>query len=494
LPLPEHQDAAPAWSRLSDELRARVGESAFEIWLAPLQPAAFSGELLTLTAPPDTAGWLIGRYGPVIAAAAFAALGDGTRVVIDGHTAGAGAGTGAGAGGGSRQAPDNPRAWGPQRPTAEGVAERSLNPRYRFEQFIIGRGNHLAHAAALAVAENPGQAYNPLFLYAPPGMGKTHLLHAIGNYVSDYSPGAVIRLATAESFTNHFIAALNARGLAEFKHAYRGADVLLLDDVQFLASKAKTEEEFFHTFNALYENGRQLVLTCDRLPRALTAIEQRLRERFEAGLVAEITPPDHATRVAILDKRAALDGIQIADPEVLGMIADRVTDNIRALEGALIRVVAFHSLTRQPIDPKLTGEVLDAMYPVTLERRPGSRPPGAAGDTAGPLMRRQAGQPLTIAEIQMTVAARFGLTVEQLVSSSRTAKVNWPRQLAIQLARDLTGASLLAIGREFGGRNHATVLHACKRVSERLKTDQQAVDDLARLRRQLSTDPDDRSC
>ena len=211
-------------------------------------------------------------------------------------------------------------------------------------------------------------------------MGKTHLLHAIGNYVSDYSPGAVIRLATAESFTNHFIAALNARGLEEFKHSYRDADVLLLDDVQFLASKAKTEEEFFHTFNALYENGRQLVLTCDRLPRALTAIEQRLRERFEAGLVAEITPPDHATRVAILYKRAALDGIEIADPEVLEMIAERVTDNIRALEGALIRVVAFHSLTRRPIDPELTAEVLDAMYPVAPERRPGSRRVGRGPD------------------------------------------------------------------------------------------------------------------
>ncbi len=484
--LPEHPDAAPAWSRLSDELRGRVGESAFEIWLAPLRPTTFTGELLTLTAPPDTAGWLTGRYGPVIAAAACAVLGAGTRVVIDGHVA-----TGGSA---SQAAPETAHARGAlPRPTGEGPAERSLNPRYRFEQFIIGRGNHLAHAAALAVAENPGQAYNPLFLYAPPGMGKTHLLHAIGNYVSDFSPGAIIRLATAESFTNHFIAALNARGLEEFKQSYRGADVLLFDDVQFLASKAKTEEEFFHTFNALYENGRQLVLTCDRLPRALTAIEQRLRERFEAGLVAEITPPDHATRVAILYKRAALDGIEIAAPEVLEMIADRVVDNIRALEGALIRVVAFHSLTRQPIDAKLTAEVLDAMYPVTPERRPGSRATG--GDRGlGPLARRDPAQPPTIAEIQLTVADRFGLTVEQLVSSSRTAKVNWPRQLAIQLARDLTGASLLAIGREFGGRNHATVLHACKRVSDRLKTDQQAVDDLARLRRQLSTDPDDRSC
>jgi chromosomal replication initiator protein len=486
LSLPEHHDAASAWSRLSDELRGRVGESAFEIWLAPLRPAVFTGELLTLSAPPDTAGWLAGRYGPVIAAAAAAVLGHGTRVVIDGHTAAAPGAAG--------QAPDGPGARASHRPTPDGPPERPLNPRYRFEQFIIGRGNHLAHAAALAVAENPGQAYNPLFLYAPPGMGKTHLLHAIGNYVSDYSPGAVIRLATAESFTNHFIAALNARGLEEFKRSYRDADVLLLDDVQFLASKVKTEEEFFHTFNALYDNGRQLVLTCDRFPRALTSIEQRLRERFEAGLVAEITPPDRATRVAILHKRAAVDGIELADTGVLKMIADRVTDNIRALEGALIRVVAFHSLTRRPIDPELTAEVLDAMYPVTPERRPGSRTSGATGDASGRLTRPPAGQPLTIAEIQITVAHRFGLSVEQLVSSSRAAKVNWPRQLAIALARDLTGASLPAIGREFGGRNHATILHACKRVSARLKTDRQAVDDLARLRRQLSADPDDRSC
>jgi chromosomal replication initiator protein len=486
LPLSEHQDAASAWSRLSDELRGRVGESAFEIWLAPLQPVDLAGELLTLTAPPDTAGWLVGRYGPVIAAAASAALGDATRVVIDGHTAVVSDA--------SQPTRDDPATQAPHRPAAEGPAERALNPRYRFEQFIIGRGNHLAHAAALAVAENPGQAYNPLFLYAPPGMGKTHLLHAIGNYVADYSPGAVIRLATAESFTNHFISALNARGLEQFKHAYRDADVLLLDDVQFLASKAKTEEEFFHTFNALYDNGRQLVLSCDRLPRALTGLEQRLRERFEAGLVAGITPPDHATRVAILCKRAALDEVQIADPEVLKMIADRVTDNIRALEGALIRVVAFHSLTRRPIDPGLTGEVLDAMYPATSGRRPGSRTPGRPGDVSNPLARRPPGQPPTVAEIQLTVAERFGLTVEQLVSSSRAAKVNWPRQLAIALVRDLTGASLPAIGREFGGRNHATILHACKRVSDRLKTDREAVDDLARLRRQLSTDPDDRGC
>ncbi|HEX5194553.1 MAG TPA: chromosomal replication initiator protein DnaA [Solirubrobacteraceae bacterium] len=481
-----------AWSRLGAELESRVGNSAFEIWLAPLRSESFDGRTLALTAPPDTGGWLIGRYGAVIAAACTAALGDDVRVVIDGLLAG------------GEQRPASvaaPRSSGrPRRPTdAEpggpaGTAGSPLNPRYRFEQFIIGRGNHLAHAAALAVAENPGQAYNPLFLYAPPGMGKTHLLHAIGNFVCAYSPDAVVRLASAESFTNHFITALNARGLAEFKRAYRDADVLLLDDVQFLASKAKTEEEFFHTFNALYENGRQLVLTCDRLPRALTAIEQRLRERFEAGLVAEIAPPDHDTRVAILCKRAALDNVRIGDPEVLELIAERVTDNIRALEGALIRVVAFHSLTGRPIDPALTAEVLDTMYPVRSERRPGSR--GARGQHSEALSggRPVGSQPPTIAEIQATVAAAFDLTVEELVSSSRAARVNWPRQLAIQLARDLTHASLPTIGRAFGGRNHATVLHACRRVSERLTTDQAAVHDLTRLRGQLSTDPDDRGC
>ena len=471
-----------------------VGESAFEIWLAPLRATSFDGRTLSLAAPPDTAAWLTGRYGAVIAAAGAAVLGDQVQVVIDGHDAGHPESTGpTGATGRASRAGTASRAGRAHRQPDSDGAGNPLNPRYRFEQFIIGRGNHLAHAAALAVAENPGQAYNPLFLYAPPGMGKTHLLHAIGNYVSDYSAGATVRLASAESFTNHFIAALNARGLSEFKRAYRDADVLLLDDVQFLASKAKTEEEFFHTFNAVYENGRQLVLTCDRLPRALTALEQRLRERFEAGLVAEITPPDHNTRAAILHKRAALDGVPVADPEVLELIAGRVTDNIRALEGALIRVVAFHSLTGREIDRALTAEVLDTMYPLRQERRPGRGAAGHGANAAALCGRRPVSLPPTISEIQTTVARAFHLTVEQLVSSSRAARVNWPRQLAIQLARDLTDASLPAIGREFGGRNHATVLHACKRVSERLTTDQQAVDDLAALRRQLSTDPDDRS-
>jgi chromosomal replication initiator protein len=433
------------------ELQRRVAPSAYEIWLAPIELESFDGDMLLLRAPRATQKWMAGRYGPVLERCVRQTMGAHTRVAFSGSDA----------------AHPEPAT---ERPGADTEQSR-LNPRYRFEQFVIGEGNRLAHAAALAVAELPGQAYNPLFLHAPPGLGKTHLLHAIGNYVADYGGGTTVRYTTAESFTNHFISALSTRSLDAFKHAYRDADVLLIDDVQFLASKARTEEEFFHTFNALYEHGRQLVLTCDRLPRALVAIEQRLRERFEAGLVADIKPPDHATRVTILRKRAAVDNIALADPTVLDLIADRVADNIRALEGALIRVVAFHSLTQRPIDRHLTLEVLDAMYP----------------------SRRGAGPP-SIAEVQAVVATHFRLSVEELTSSSRTNAVAWPRQVAIHIARDLTGASLPAIGRAFGGRNHATVVHSCKRVSERLKNDQHIVDEIATLSALVSARQADRDC
>jgi chromosomal replication initiator protein len=449
LSLPAQPDAVPAWRAIGAELQRLVGTSAYEIWLAPVQLESFDGDVLLLRAPAATEKWLTGRFGPVLERCVRQVLGSHVRVTFIGALS-------------SHETPGR---------TAANAEPTALNPRYRFEQFVIGEGNRLAHAAALAVAELPGQAYNPLFLYAPPGLGKTHLLHAIGNYVLDFGGGTTVRYTTAEAFTNHFISALSTKTLEAFKHAYRHADVLLIDDVQFLASKARTEEEFFHTFNALYESGRQLVLTCDRLPRALVSIEQRLRERFEAGLVADIKPPDHATRVTILRKRAALDHIALTDPTVLALIADRVPDNIRALEGALIRVVAFHSLTQRPIDRALAKEVLDAMYPG----------------------RRGAGPP-SIAEVQAVVATHFKLSVEQLTSASRTGSISWPRQVAIHLSRDLTGASLPAIGKAFGGRNHATVLHACKRVSERLKNDQQTVDEIAALAAIVSSTQADRNC
>jgi chromosomal replication initiator protein len=439
LALPAQPDAVSAWGTIQAQLRREVGESAYEIWLASITLESFDGRLLILRTDPDRARWIRGRFGPLLQRCAAGVLGADVAVHFAGEAL--------------------PEAAVP--PITAGAI--GLNPRYRFEQFIIGENNRLAHAAALAVAEWPGQAYNPLFLHAPPGLGKTHLLHAIGNYVAAFGGGATVRYATAEEFTNQFLASLNARTLDAFKRSYRDADVLLIDDVQFLAAKARTEEEFFHTFNALYENGRQLVLTCDRLPRSLVSVQQRLRERFEAGLVADISPPDHATRRAILRKRVELDGVELAEPGVLDLIAERVTSNIRTLEGALIRVVAFHSLTRRPIDRALAREVLDTLYP----------------------LRRRAAP--TIDDVKATVARHYQLSVEQLESVSRTSRVAWPRQVAIHLARDLTGASLPAIGEAFH-RNHSTVVHACKRVSERCQTDQQAVDEISVLAALLAPD------
>jgi chromosomal replication initiator protein len=432
-----------------------VGESMYEIWLAPLEVKAMDGAQLLLEAPPATQAWVAKRFGRILESCARSVIGPATTVAF--------AGGSAGPGGGARTSAGALAESPPRLDVSEG-----FTPRYSFDQFIIGDGNRLAHAASLAVAEIPGQAYNPLFLNAPPGLGKTHLLHAIGNFVLAFGGGATVRYTTVEAFTNNFISALGSRSLGRFKRAYRDADVLLIDDVQFLASKAKTEEEFFHTFNALYETGRQLVLTCDRLPRELVTVEERLRERFESGLVADIRPPDFATRVAILRKRAALDDIHVADSRVLELIAERVTDNVRTLEGALIRIVAHHSLTNRALDLEFAADVLEGIHPAL------------ASDT------------LSIAEIQTAVALYYEISADDLVSASRVARIAWPRQVAIHLARELTGSSLQDIGDAFGGRNHATVLHACKRVSERVNNVPESSTELRQLMRQLKEGKVDR--
>jgi chromosomal replication initiator protein len=452
LALPDHPEISAAWREIRAGLRHAVGDSTFEIWLAALKPEALEGSVLLISAPPDTRAWVAKRFARVLEACARAVLGPETRISF-------------GTAKDARSRSDATSSAAAEMP----LTPRALNPRYSFDQFIIGDGNRLAHAAALAVAELPGQAYNPLFLHAPPGLGKTHLLHAIGNYVLAYGGGAAVRYATVESFTNEFISALSSRSLPRFKQAYRNADVLLVDDVQFLASKAKTEEEFFHTFNALHAEGRQLVITCDRLPRQMHTVEERLRERFEAGLVAEISPPDYATRVAILRKRAALDRVQLADSSVLELIAERVTDNVRLLEGTLIRLVAYHSLNRRPIDVELAETVLGKAAPNSTEAT-------------------------SIAQIQAIVAGHFELSVSELISSSRAVRIAWPRQVAIHLARALTDSSLNDIGKAFGGRNHATVLHACRRVNERLNNDQQAQHDVDNIAGAIRSKQGDRDC
>ena len=333
----------------SDPLRAAQRRPGFDLRdLARAADAAraLSDGTLVLEAPDEIRSWVADRFARVLQTCAAAVLGpDTTRRPRR-----------------ARRAARGRASRAPPRPTPA-CAEPEFHPKLTFDQFVIGASNRFAHAAALAVAELPGQAYNPLFLYGPPGLGKTHLLHAIGNYIQEHGGGLRVRSTTAERFTNEFVAALQTRDVDDFKARFRDTDVLLIDDVQFLQRKAKTEEEFFHTFNALHETGSQLVLTCDRLPADMAALEARLLERFQAGLVAELLPPDLPTRLAILRKRVQHDGIALADESALHAIAHRITANARALEGALIRVVAYHSLTRRPIDGELADEVLAGLYP-----------------------------------------------------------------------------------------------------------------------------------
>ena len=448
------------WALIQSQLRQAVPDSTFEIWLAALRPRAVVGDTLIVAAPDEIRSWVADRFARVLQTSAAAVLGPQTTVDVVGPDAPL-------AEPGARARPG-----GPDPATSAPAAERELHPKFTFDQFVIGDANRFAHAAALAVAEMPGQAYNPLFLYGPPGLGKTHLLHAIGNYVCAHGGGLRVRSTTAERFTNEFVAAIQAKGTEDFKARFRDTDVLLIDDVQFLQRKAKTEEEFFHTFNALYETGSQLVLTCDRLPADMAALEERLLERFQAGLVAELKAPDFATRLTILRKRVQHDAIELPDEGALHAIAHRITTNARALEGALIRVVAYHSLTRRPIDAGLADEVLGGLYPA----------PRAAARRVTPSIDR----------VQELTCSAFEVTREELLSTARGGRVAWARQVAMYLARRHTGASLPAIGESFGGRNHTTVMYACRKAGERLAADPSAQALVHDLERRLAEPRDDR--
>ena len=372
------EDPEHIWSAIQDELRQAVPADMYDVWLAPLKALGLEGDVLVVEAPRELRAWVAERFARVLQASVAAVLGP--EVTVDVRS-GAPAKREPGARTAKSESP------------ASRAPEHGINPALTFEQFVIGDANRFAHAAALAVAELPGHAYNPLFVYGPPGVGKTHLLHSIGNYVLAYGAGLTVRYTTVETFTNQFLAALQRGDMDRFKGSYRHADVLLIDDVQFLASKAKTEEEFFHTFNALHDLGSQLVLTSDRLPRDLSALEDRLRERFEAGLVTAIEPPDPSTRIAVLRKRAQHDGVVMADDGVLPLLAARAPDSVRMLEGALIRVVAFASLTGRPLTTALAEEVLADLYPVRPSERPAQ---------------------LTVEAIQDITANAFGLSREEL--------------------------------------------------------------------------------
>jgi chromosomal replication initiator protein len=442
------------------ELALAVDDSAYRIWLAPLRPRELDQRRLLLEAPSGACAWIRDRFGRVLASCAGEVIGEGVSVELVDRRRGERDGS-------ETSSPPSPGVRRRERPPEHERESRPgplANPKLTFEQFVIGDSNRLAHAAALTVAEMPAHAYNPLFICGPPGVGKTHLLSAIAKLLLSYNPALVVRCTTGEAFTNEFIESLSGRRTEEFKSRFRDVDVLLLDDVQFLERKTKTEEELFHTFNALHDAGRQIVLSSDRPPQDLQALEDRLRERFAAGLVADIGPPDLATRLTILRKRAQHDGVQLQDERALHVIAERIDSNVRALEGALIRVVAFSSLTGRALTAELAVEVLDKLYP---------RPAVGAQEEVG-----------SIGEIQAAVGAHFGVSAQELLSSSRSARVAWPRQLAMYLARELTGESLPAIGRHFGGRDHTTVMYACRRAGARIDQDaavRQAVEKLREM-------------
>ncbi|MEV4441242.1 chromosomal replication initiator protein DnaA [Streptomyces sp. NPDC049577] len=324
---------------------------------------------------------------------------------------------------------------GPAEPTAR------LNPKYLFDTFVIGASNRFAHAAAVAVAEAPAKAYNPLFIYGESGLGKTHLLHAIGHYARSLYPGTRVRYVSSEEFTNEFINSIRDGKADAFRKRYRDMDILLVDDIQFLASKESTQEEFFHTFNTLHNANKQIVLSSDRPPKQLVTLEDRLRNRFEWGLITDVQPPELETRIAILRKKAVQEQLN-APPEVLEFIASRISRNIRELEGALIRVTAFASLNRQPVDLGLTEIVLKDLIP--------------GGEDAAP--------EITATAIMAATADYFGHTVEDLCGASRSRVLVTARQIAMYLCRELTDLSLPKIGAQFGGRDHTTVMHADRKI------------------------------
>jgi chromosomal replication initiator protein len=430
------------WDDIRDELRRDTPDFKFHIWIEPLELAGVAGKTLFVRAPEHIRTSVAERYLPLLRRAASSRFDPHAVVEVVGP---------------DWSEPASSDAGSPAAASSEAPRER-LNPKYTFEQFVIGEGNRFAHAASLAVAEQPAQAYNPLFLHGRPGLGKTHLLHAIGNYVQCYGSGLRIRYATIEEFTTDFVDAVRRRRTGDFKDDFRSADVVLIDDVQFLAGRTKTREEFFHTFNALLDSGRQLVLTSDRSPEDLPDLEDRLSERFRAGLVVELEPPPAPLRRAILAKRARLDGVDVST-DVLAEIAKRFDSSVRALEGALIRVVAYASLKGEQATPGLARHVL---------RRLGD---DTAPDAHG------------ISEIVDAAAQEFEVERDALLARDRRPNVALARQVAMYLARELTEHSLPEIGRGIGGRNHTTVLHAVNRISAAVHSDpavRNAVDNLHR--------------
>jgi chromosomal replication initiator protein len=441
---PPDDDLVELWGRVTDELEASLPGSTFNLWFEPLRPVAAQGSTLYLTAPAAVRAWVERRYAarlleilrreaPELSAIAF----------VDSRSAPAG------------QAD-------PARPES-----LPIDPRHTFARFVIGPGNRLAHSAALAVAELPGEAYNPLFLHGPPGLGKTHLMGAIVEYMRRNHPELQIHYTTAERFTSEFVGALRRDGPEAFKARYRELDALLIDDVQILEGKHQTQQEFVHTFNTLHAAGKQIVLSSDRPPEALAQLADRLRDRFNWGLRVELEPPDLRTRTAVLWRIAGDAHPDLPDPRVLQEIASAVPDNLRVLEGAMTRVLAMGSLLSEPITPPLVRRAL------------------GRGEGAPPV---PTAEPPTLTAIQDAVCVVNGLTKDELLSPRRAPRVAHARQLAMYMARELTPLSLAEIARAFD-RDHTTVLHAVRSVSSRLEPGSETATAIHKIHSALGTRP-----
>ena len=416
------------WGRILSRLEGKLPARALETWLRPSRLVSVEGDQVQIAVPNRfSRDWLTQHHlGPLRAAfKEFLGGEPKVEVVIDSKLERASHGDG--------------------EPAVRNLAQRDLDPRYSFETFVVGAGNQFAQAACQAVAELPSRAYNPLFLYGGVGLGKTHLLHAIGHQALIHHRGLSVFYLSSERFTNDLINAIRYDKTAEFRGKYRTIDLLLIDDIQFISGKERTQEEFFHTFNDLYESRRQIVLSSDSPPKQLPGIEERLRSRFEWGLIADIQPPDFETRVAILKKKAEIEQIKLPD-DVAYLVADRIKANIRELEGSLTRILAFCSLTGRPMTAELAEEILSDLW-------------------------GKEGKVITVDLIQRRVAEHYSIRLSDLKARNRTKTIAFPRHVAMYLARQLTHAPLAEIGNAFGGKDHTTVIHAVDRVQTALHED-----------------------
>jgi chromosomal replication initiator protein len=440
--MPQNTPASATWETISQRLQQMLNEGTFGTWFGNARAIDQDETRLVVGVPNEfTKTWIEGHFGSLLdAAAAEHDLVVELRVAVSEAVA-------------QVQQPedDEPVAPPQEAPiTAAPSAATGINPKYTFDVFVIGASNRFAHAAALAVAEAPAQSYNPLFIHGSTGLGKTHLLQAIGHYVLQQHPQLNVRYVTTETVLNEFVDSMRDSRMVHFKQRYRTYDVLMVDDIQFIEGKERLQEEFFHTFNSLYEAGKQIVLSSDRPPHELATLESRLRSRFQWGLITDVQPPDLETRIAILRKKVMTDAINIADPQVLTYIADRVATNIRELEGSLTRVVAYASLTGRPISTEVAEEVMRDLFPQGVTR------------------------PITIEQIQGAVCELFHVSVADLRGDRRQQSLAYPRHIAMYLCRELTDVSLPKIGTKFGGRDHSTVLHGVNKITRVLKEDREA--------------------